>query len=162
MVIRVLFVCLGNICRSPLAMAIFDQKVVDAGLRSFFQSDSAGTSDFHIGELPDERTLRCASNHAIPLKHRGRQVNRTDFRDFDYIIAMDPINLQNLESLKSQMGFGEKKIYLMRDFGLGPRDLAVPDPYYGGPENFEEVYQILDEAMEGFLNQIRIAHTLGV
>jgi len=83
MAIRVLFVCLGNICRSPLAMAIFDQKVIEAGLQTYFQSDSAGTSDFHIGELPDERTLKCASNHQIPLKHRGRQVNRTDFRDFD-------------------------------------------------------------------------------
>jgi protein-tyrosine-phosphatase len=158
MTVRVLFVCLGNICRSPLAMAIFDQKVIEAGLQTFLQSDSAGTSDFHIGELPDERTLKCASNHNTPLKHRGRQVNRTDFRDFDYIVAMDQNNLQNLESLKSQMGFGNKEIHLMRDFASGPKGLAVPDPYYGGPDNFEEVYQILDEAMEGFLNRLKATH----
>ena len=85
--IKVLFVCLGNICRSPLAEAIFNQKIKNSGVEVHFKSDSAGTSDFHIGELPDERTLKCAELHKIPIKHRGRQVNRTDFRDFDYIIA---------------------------------------------------------------------------
>lgn len=158
MVVRILFVCLGNICRSPMAMAIFNHKVVEAGLQSLFLADSAGTSDFHIGELPDERTLKCATNHKILLNHRSRQVKRTDFRDFDYLIAMDSENHQNLDAMKLKFGFGDKKIFLMRDFTLGTKGLPVPDPYYGGPENFEAVYSILDEAMEGFLCYLKAGH----
>ncbi len=160
--IRVLFVCLGNICRSPLAMAIFNEKVADVGLRSQFNSDSAGTSDFHIGELPDERALKCALKNGLSLKHRGRQVNRTDFRDFDYIIAMDENNLRNLDNLKVHYGFPNQEIYLMRDFAGGSEGLPVPDPYYGGEEAFDEVYSILDEAMESFLVKVKENHKLYV
>lgn len=160
--IRVLFVCLGNICRSPLAMAIFNKKVTDAGLRNQFKSDSAGTSDFHIGELPDERTLKCAAEHGLTLKHRGRQVNRTDFRDFDYIIAMDENNIRNLENLKAHFGFAQKEIHLMRNFAPDSEGLPVPDPYYGGEEGFEEIYKILDEAMDGFLTKVKETHQLYV
>jgi protein-tyrosine phosphatase len=160
--IRVLFVCLGNICRSPLAMAIFNKKVADAGLRTKFKSDSAGTSDFHIGELPDERTLNCALKNGLTLKHRGRQVNRTDFRDFDYIIAMDDNNFRNLDNLKTHYGFPAKEIYLMRDFIAGSEGLPVPDPYYGGEEGFDEIYSILEEAMDGFLTKVKETHHLYV
>lgn len=160
--IKVLFVCLGNICRSPLAMAIFNKKVTEAGLRSQFKSDSAGTSDFHIGELPDERTVICASKNGLTLKHRGRQVNRTDFRDFDYVIAMDENNIRNLNNLKIHYGFAKKEIYLMRDFAPGSIGLPVPDPYYGGEEGFDEIYTILEEAMDGFLAKIKETHQLYV
>ncbi len=158
--IKVLFVCLGNICRSPLAEAIFNQKIKNSGVEVHFKSDSAGTSDFHIGELPDERTLKCAELHKIPIKHRGRQVNRTDFRDFDYIIAMDESNLKNLNSMKSKCGFPDKEIHLMRDFVPGNEGLSVPDPYYGGEEGFLEIYRILDEAIDHFLNQVKVTHQL--
>lgn len=99
--IKVLFVCLGNICRSPLAEAIFNQKIKNMGLEKKFLCDSAGTSDFHIGELPDERTINCAFRYGLPISHRGRQINRTDFRDFDYIVAMDDNNMRSLNNLKA-------------------------------------------------------------
>jgi protein-tyrosine phosphatase len=133
-----------------------------AGMRNQFESDSAGTSDFHIGELPDERTLSCAKSHELSIHHRGRQVNRTDFRDFQYILAMDENNLNVLEQLKEQFGFPKKEIYLMRDFIDHTKGLSVPDPYYGGEEAFEEIYKILDEVIENFLNQVIVSHQLYV
>lgn len=158
--IKVLFVCLGNICRSPLAEAIFNQKTQALGISHQFQSDSAGTSDFHIGELPDERSIKCAQQKGLKINHRGRQVNRTDFRDFDYIIAMDDNNLRNLNNLKLRYNYSEKAIYLMRDFVLGWEGLSVPDPYYGGEEGFEEIYQILDQSIDEFLTKIREVHQI--
>jgi protein-tyrosine phosphatase len=158
--IKVLFVCLGNICRSPLAEAIFNHKIKALGLAQKFKSDSAGTSDYHIGELPDERTIKCAVKNGLPINHRGRQVNRTDFRDFDYIIAMDDNNLRNLNNLKVRYNFAEKEIYLMRNFVPEWQGMPVPDPYYGGEEGFDEIYSILDEAIEGFLEQIKVSHQL--
>ncbi|MFN3759684.1 MAG: low molecular weight protein-tyrosine-phosphatase [Algoriphagus aquaeductus] len=158
--IKVLFVCLGNICRSPLAEAIFNQKIKLLGLEGKFKSDSAGTSDYHIGELPDERTLRCAQRNGLKIDHRGRQVNRTDFREFDYIIAMDDNNLRNLNNLKARYNFPTKEIHLMRDFVSDWQGLPVPDPYYGGEEGFDEIYQILEESIEGFLEQVKVTHQL--
>jgi len=158
--IRVLFVCLGNICRSPLAEAIFNSKIQALGMQNQFKIDSAGTSDFHIGELPDERTIKCADKHQLPINHRGRQVNRTDLRDFDYIIAMDDSNLRNLNNLKVRHGFPEKEIYLMRNFVSETMGQSVPDPYYGGEEGFEEIYQILEKSLESFLDQMKITHQL--
>lgn len=158
--IKVLFVCLGNICRSPLAEAIFNHKIELLGMAGKFKSDSAGTSDFHIGELPDERTLKCAAKYQLKINHRGRQVNRTDFRDFDYILAMDDNNFRNLNNLKVRYKFPDKEIFMMRDFTNEPQGLSVPDPYYGGEEGFEEVYRILDEAIDGFLEQIKVTHQL--
>jgi protein-tyrosine phosphatase len=158
--IKVLFVCLGNICRSPLAEAIFNHKIHNKGLDSFFKSDSAGTSDFHIGELPDDRTIRCANHYGMSIKHRGRQVNRVDFREFDYIIAMDNQNLQNLDKLKIRYGFPDKTIYLMRDFVEEEKGQPVPDPYYGGEEEFHKIYDILDRAIEDFLQELKERHQL--
>ena len=151
---------MGNICRSPLAQAIFNQKIQALGFSDQFKSDSAGTSDFHIGELPDERTIRCAQRNGLKINHRGRQINRTDFRDFDYIIAMDDHNLRNLQNLKVRFNFPDKEIYLMRDFVPGWEGLSVPDPYYGGEEGFEEIFRILDEAIESFLAKIKETHQL--
>ena len=141
-----------------MAEGIFNAKIKGLGLEKSIQSDSAGTSDYHIGELPDERTLRCAKKNGVGIQHRGRQVHLTDFRDFSYIIAMDSSNLQNLELLKLQSRFPNKEIYLMRDCAGGETGLAVPDPYYGGEKEFEEVYAILDEALDGFLNHLKDAH----
>jgi protein-tyrosine-phosphatase len=143
-----------------MAEGIFNAKIKGLGLEKTIQSDSAGTSDYHIGELPDERTLGCAQRHGVGIKHRGRQVQLSDFRDFAYIIAMDSNNLENLQQLKLQSLFPNKELFLMRNFAAGETDLAVPDPYYGKEEDFEEVYQILDAALDGFLNQLKEAHPL--
>jgi protein-tyrosine phosphatase len=145
-----------------LAEAIFNSKVKQAGMQTLFKCDSAGSSDFHIGELPDERTIQCASRHNLPLNHRARQVNRTDFRDFDYLLAMDDNNLRNLTTMKVRYGFEDKEIHLMRDFVAEWQGLPVPDPYYGGEEGFEEIYQILDEALDKFLVQVKATHRLYV
>lgn len=158
--IKVLFVCLGNICRSPLAEAIFNHKIQAMGLSRKFKSDSAGTSDYHIGELPDERSIQCAHRKGLKISHRGRQVNRTDFRDFDYIVAMDDSNQKNLQTLRDKYKFANKEIYLMRDFVPGCEGLPVPDPYYGGEEGFDEIFQILDESIDNFLTKIQEAHQL--
>lgn len=155
--IKVLFVCLGNICRSPMAEGIFNAKIKGLGLEKSIQSDSAGTSDYHIGELPDERTLSCAQRHGMGIKHRGRQVQLSDFRDFAYIIAMDSNNLENLKQLKLQSRFPDIEIFLMRNFTAGSLGLPVPDPYYGGESEFEEVYHILEEALNGFLSHLKEA-----
>jgi len=137
---------------------IFNAKIKGLGLEKNIKSDSAGTSDYHIGELPDERTIRCAEKNGVGIKHRGRQVHLTDFRDFTYIIAMDSSNLRNLEVLKLQSRFPNKEIFLMRNFAAEETGLPVPDPYYGGEKEFEEVYAILDEALDGFLNHLKKGH----
>lgn len=143
-----------------MAEGIFNAKVKSLGLDQRLQSDSAGTSDYHIGELPDERTLSCAKRKGIAILHRGRQVHHTDFRDFSYIVAMDEHNLKNLNQLKEKTAFATKEVYLMRNFASGSLGLPVPDPYYGGEKEFEEVFTILDEALDGFLNHLKEVHPL--
>lgn len=143
-----------------MAEGIFNTKVKSLGLDQHLQSDSAGTSDYHIGELPDERTIYCAKQHHIPIQHRGRQVHLTDFRDFTYIVAMDEHNLKNLNQLKESTTSPNKEVYLMRNFAPKGKGLPVPDPYYGGEKEFEEVYTILDEAIDGLLNHIQEKHSL--
>ncbi|MCH7399978.1 low molecular weight phosphotyrosine protein phosphatase [Belliella sp. DSM 107340] len=156
--VKVLFVCLGNICRSPLAEAIFNQKVKDNGLSEFFHSDSCGTSDYHIGELPDERTLLCASNKGVAINHRGRQINRVDIREFDYLIAMDNSNKINIERLIVSQNLNHNHIYLIREFQPNTDKLEVPDPYYGGMEGFENVYNILEDSINHFLEFLKVEH----
>ena len=141
-----------------MAEGIFNAKIKGLGLEKSIKSDSAGTSDYHIGELPDERTIRCAQKNGVEIQHRGRQVHPTDFRDFTYIVAMDSSNLRNLEVLKLQSRFPNKEIFLMRNFAAEETGLPVPDPYYGGEKEFEEVYAILDEALDGFLNHLKKGH----
>lgn len=149
--IKVLFVCLGNICRSPLAEAIFNHKVKHHGLSHRFQSDSCGTSDYHIGELPDERTIACATNHGVPIRHRARQINRIDIREFDYLLVMDHSNKINVEEFIQRNGLKHEHVHLMREFQEDASSMEVPDPYYGGMESFEQVYEILDDSIDQFL-----------
>lgn len=160
--IKVLFVCLGNICRSPLAEAIFNHKLKAQNLIGEFSSDSCGTSDYHIGELPDERTIKCARRNDIPIDHRGRQIHRVDIREFEYIIAMDNSNKFSIQKQIEQQGLKNKNIFLIREFQISPDLIDVPDPYYGNEEDFDLVYNILDDSIESLLEHLKSEHKIFV
>ncbi|WP_114748266.1 low molecular weight protein-tyrosine-phosphatase [Pleomorphovibrio marinus] len=152
--IKVLFICLGNICRSPLAAAIFTQKLHERNYTHQVSCDSCGTSDYHIGELPDERTIACAKRHSIQLHHRGRQLNRSDFKDFDLFIAMDQSNVDNINMAGEIFKMTPKCLFLIRHFQKNADSQDVPDPYYGGEEGFEKVYEILNESIDGLISMM--------
>ena len=146
-----LFVCLGNICRSPLAEALFLKNVRNAGLEEFFQADSCGTSNYHIGDSPDSRSYANAKSNGVTIEHKGRQLTYDDLLNFDYILAMDRSNLKDIQSL-AQGHQDEGEIILMRDFDPSvahPTD--VPDPYYGGINGFQEAFDILNRSTKNLL-----------
>jgi protein-tyrosine phosphatase len=156
--VKVLFVCLGNICRSPTAEGVFTQYVKEAGLEDRIIADSAGTGDYHIGEPPDERAIETAARRGYDLtKLRARQVHRDDFAKFDYILAMDTDNLRALKRFcPPQHG---RKVKLFTEFcSLGV--CVVPDPYGGGPDAFERVLDLVEDAARGFLEHLRAEHTV--
>jgi protein-tyrosine phosphatase len=146
----VLFVCLGNICRSPLAEGIFLHLLQAEGLASRFTVDSAGTGAWHVGNLPDPRSQEVAARNGITLPSRARQVTDQDFGEFDIVVAMDRSNLGDLEHLKARLG-GDARLVLMRDFDPDPGDGQVPDPYYGGPDGFDRVYDMVLRSARGLL-----------
>lgn len=148
---RVLFVCLGNICRSPLAEAIFKKKIKEKNLEHLIHADSCGTGNYHIGEQPDHRTISVAQKHGVQIYHHCRQLNQNDFQEFDLILAMDE---NNRKSIIAKGGDSTKsKIWLMREFDpiLGDE---VPDPYHGQEKEFQEVYEILDRSIEHLIQYL--------
>ena len=150
---RLLFVCLGNIIRSPLAEHLFDRAVAEAGLDGKFSVDSAGTAAYHIGESPDPRMRRTAAGHGLAYDGRARQVQPEDFERFDMILAMDRSNLRDLRALASTEE-ERAKVRLMRDFDPDPDEPDVPDPYYGGPDGFEETFRIVERSVKGLLESL--------
>lgn len=143
---KILFVCLGNICRSPLAAAIFNHKVKALKLDHVLVSDSCGTGNYHIGGAADDRSIAVAWKNGIEIQHVVRQLTASDLVEFDHIIAMDRNNLANIKRLPSAKENYEK-VKLMREYDpQGPGD--VPDPYYGTEKDFREVYDILDRSMD--------------
>lgn len=150
---KVLFVCLGNICRSPLAEGIMSHRITEAGLADKIEVDSCGTSNYHIGDKPDVRTRTNAKKNGISLNHLGRQLTEMDLEEFDFILAMDRSNHQNIMRLKNASKH-ISKIKLMREFDPAQGD-EVPDPYYGGEQGFQEVFEILDRSVEGFISHLR-------
>ena len=156
MKVRVLFVCMGNICRSPTAEAVFRHYVENAGLSEHIRIDSAGTHDYHIGEPPDARTHRAAEQRGYDMSGlRGRQVETADFERFDYVLAMDRANLAILQRLAQQRG-GDPQLFL--EYAKHHKEREVPDPYYGGADGFERVLDMVEDAAEGLLQHIRERH----
>ena len=156
--ISVLFVCLGNICRSPLAEGVFRHLLDEEGLSDRFHVDSAGTGSWHVGESPDHRAMRSAATHGVTLGGHARQVQPEDFRGFDYLVAMDQSNLSHLQRFREGVG-GEAALYLLREFDPeGGPGAEVPDPYYGGPNGFEEVFEIVSRSCREFLDHILKEH----
>lgn len=153
----VLFVCLGNICRSPSAHAVFADQVSRAGLTGRILVDSAGTGSWHIGNPPDPRTREAAARRGYDLDHlRARRVERQDFERFDYVIAMDRKNLDDLRRLQPPTFGGHLDLLLAFDPSLGVAE--VPDPYNGGEQGFEHVLDLVEAASAGLLEHIRDRH----
>ncbi len=151
---KVLFVCLGNICRSPTADGIFREIIKREKLEQKIIVDSAGTGDWHIGKAPDSRTVAAAKLRGYDLSVlRARQVITADFDEFDYVLAMDNSNLRDLHSLRPTHFAGHLGLFL--DFGSRKTHREVPDPYYGGNDGFELVLDLVEEAAEGLLTHIR-------
>ena len=151
---KILFVCLGNICRSPAAQGVMQRLIDERGLSERFELDSAGTYGGHAGELPDRRMRVHAQQRGYTLTHRSRRVTGSDFEDFDLIVAMDASNRRNLEVMAATVE-ESRKIVMMGDFIRYYEHYDhIPDPYYEGAEGFELVLNLLEDACENLLNQI--------
>jgi protein-tyrosine phosphatase len=150
---RVLFVCLGNICRSPLAEGLFLHELAQRGIADRYVVDSAGTGNYHLGELADPRTRANAEQHGITLTHRSRQFKVSDFEGFDLILVMDRQNLERVLHL-ARNGQDEGKVALLRTYDPMPDDGHVPDPWFGGEEGFETVFQILKRSTTHLLTAL--------
>ncbi|MEW6765517.1 MAG: low molecular weight protein-tyrosine-phosphatase [Pseudomonadota bacterium] len=158
--VSVLFVCMGNICRSPTAEGVFVHKVREAGLSERIRIDSAGTHAYHIGNPPDPRSQQAALRRGYDLSPlRARKVSVPDFSAFDYVLAMDADNLAILRSLMP--GDSRAHVGLFMEFATGAKEREVPDPYYGGERGFEQVLDMVEAASEGLLHTIRTTHGLG-
>ncbi|MEH1851949.1 MAG: low molecular weight protein-tyrosine-phosphatase [Nostoc sp.] len=152
---KLLFVCLGNICRSPSAENIMNHLIEQAGLSERILCDSAGTSSYHIGSPPDRRmSAAAATKLGIKLRGRARQFQKSDFQDFDLILAMDQENYENILTLDRTQEY-QHKVRLMCEFCSRHTLKEVPDPYYGGEEGFNQVIDLLIDACEGLLTKVK-------
>jgi protein-tyrosine phosphatase len=154
MTTKILFVCMGNICRSPTAEGVFRQTAEQSGLLDRLYIDSAGTHDYHVGRPPDSRAQTAASRRGYDLSSlRGRQVSPRDFDEFDYILAMDGDNLANLERICPREQ--RHKLHLFLEFSERFSGEEVPDPYYGGGRGFERVLDMVEDASHGLLARVK-------
>jgi protein-tyrosine phosphatase len=154
--VRILFVCAGNICRSPTAEGVMLRLAADAGLEGAVEIDSAGTGGWHAGEPADERATAAAAQRGITLSGVARQVTEEDFERFDLVLAMDRANLLDLRALAPGTR-ALAKVRLLREFGpasAGREDLDVPDPYYGGARGFDTVLDLVEAACRGLLDDL--------
>ncbi len=156
--VEICFVCLGNICRSPTAEGVMRHLVREAGLEDKVRIDSAGTAGYHAGDLPDARARAAGARRGIEIGGRARQFKRADFERFDYVLAMDQSNYDDLVELAGSKGAGGK-LHLLRSFDpAAPRGAAVPDPYYGGDDGFDDVLDMCLAACRALLARIRKEH----
>jgi protein-tyrosine phosphatase len=148
-------VCLGNICRSPMAQGILEKKVAEAGLEDQVIVDSAGTSDYHIGDPPDHRAIEKSRAYDIDISsYRGRQFEKADFDEFDRIFAMDFSNYENILRL-SRSEDDSRKVEMILNLSNPNSNMSVPDPYFGGESGFENVYQLLDAACDILMKDLK-------
>ncbi len=152
--LKVCFVCLGNICRSPTAEGVFQHLVNCNGFSDLVEVDSAGTAAYHVGEPANSKSRMVAEQYGVSLNSRARKFEYSDFDYFDLVLAMDRENLRDLERL-DRKGFYRDKIFLLRDFDPVPDDKEVPDPYYGGINGFELVYEVVLRSCESLLDTVR-------
>jgi len=151
--VRVLFVCLGNICRSPSAEGVFRQVLENAGLSNQVKIDSCGTGSWHVGKAPDGRAREAAARRGIDISDlRARQFQESDLFEFDYVLVMDRHNLADIKRVQKEIGGTEPELFL--DYGSPSHD-EVPDPYYGGDQGFEMVLDLIQEASKGLLARLR-------
>lgn len=154
--VKVLFVCLGNICRSPTAEGVFRALLAREALETRVQVDSAGTAAYHVGSPPDQRAREAALRRGIDLSAiRGRRAETSDIETYDYILAMDRENHENLLAIAGDHGH---KVRLFMEFSQSFDETEVPDPYYGGPNGFERVLDMIEDASEGLLRELRRNH----
>ena len=154
--VRVLFVCMGNICRSPLAQGVFENVLRREGLENEVFVDSAGTGSWHVGHPPDERAQRSARSRGLDLSaQRARRVTSGDCRDFDYVMTMDEENYRAVSALCRE---SDAEVRPFLDYAADSLETEVPDPYYGGPDGFEHVLDLVEEASEGLLKEIKEKH----
>lgn len=159
MKVKVLFVCMGNICRSPAAETVFRHLVEREGLADHILIDSAGTHDYHVGDAPDARMQRAAQQRGYDMSMlRGRQVEAEDFNRFDYVLAMDNMNLAMLERLRPDDA--QSHLGLLLDYAERHKEREVPDPYYGGADGFEHVLDLVEDGAAGLLKHLRQNHLL--
>ena len=150
---RVLFVCMGNICRSPAAEGVFLHLLAEAGLEDCFAVDSAGTGGWHVGDRADRRMIAAAERRGIHLPSRARQIEAADLQRFDHILTMDADNLAAVRRLERQAP-GKARISPLIDHCRRLRSPEVPDPYYGGADGFERVLDLLEDACTGLLEDL--------
>jgi protein-tyrosine phosphatase len=154
---RLLFVCMGNICRSPTAEAVMRAIVAREGLQDEVEIDSAGTGSWHIGDPPDARSTEVAARRGIVMEGAARQVTEADFEAYDLLLAADEQNVAALRAMAPDDAAADK-VHLLREFdpkSVAAGDLEVPDPYYGGPDGFEHVLDLVQDACEGLLEHVR-------
>ncbi len=151
---KVLFVCLGNICRSPLAEGIFAKMVREQGLQNQISCDSCGTAAYHVGSQPDSRSVANAKENGLMLRHQARQFEGRDFEDFDHILVMDRSNYEDVRQF-AETDHHLSKMSLMRKYDLNDSDADVPDPYYSGGKGFQNVYDILYRSCQRLLEEVK-------